>query len=229
MKSQKFARAFIKVTQCSTSVPVLVVIGIKESPRGSSVGQSTDFWDFSAKKDFFDIAKWHHLFMHFPRCGQAQLYQVWWRFKEGFQISKRLFTDRFEKNLLLAIIFSLLETRTQFSEYPSILTWQHGLISLIWPQEQYPIIKITQYESQGSPKIAKIFTVLLHKFKHSFQDSLNPLCLCSPDIESTIHYFQNCPLFINCKHSIVINEIDNKLLNDTDSNIFNKFLSKMFQ
>ena len=46
-----------------------------------------------------------------------------------------------------------------------------------------------------------------HKFKHSFQDSINPLCSCSLDVESTIHYFLHCPLFvkliINC--GIVMN------------------------
>ena len=47
--------------------------------------------------------------------GQALLCQVWRKSKVGFQISKN-FTDRFKKDDLLAIPFSLLETRTQFSE-----------------------------------------------------------------------------------------------------------------
>ena len=28
-----------------------------------------------------------------------------------------------------------------------------------------------------------------HKFRHFFQDTLNPLCKCSKDIESTMHFF----------------------------------------
>ena len=28
-----------------------------------------------------------------------------------------------------------------------------------------------------------------HKFKHNFQDSLDPLCNCRNDIESTVHFF----------------------------------------
>ena len=34
-----------------------------------------------------------------------------------------------------------------------------------------------------------------HKFKHSFQDTLNSLCSCGLDIETTSHYFLHCPLF----------------------------------
>ena len=28
-----------------------------------------------------------------------------------------------------------------------------------------------------------------HKFKHNFQDCLNPICSCGLDIESTSHFF----------------------------------------
>ena len=31
-----------------------------------------------------------------------------------------------------------------------------------------------------------------HKFKHSFQDTLNPLCRCGLDVETTSHYFLHC-------------------------------------
>ena len=34
-----------------------------------------------------------------------------------------------------------------------------------------------------------------HKFKHSFQDSLNPICRCGADVESCVHYLPHCPLF----------------------------------
>ena len=34
-----------------------------------------------------------------------------------------------------------------------------------------------------------------HKFKHNFQDSVDPLCSCRNDIESTVHFFLYCPNF----------------------------------
>ena len=34
-----------------------------------------------------------------------------------------------------------------------------------------------------------------HKFKHNFQDMLNPHCSCSMEVESTSHYFLRCHFF----------------------------------
>ena len=34
-----------------------------------------------------------------------------------------------------------------------------------------------------------------HKFKHNFQDTLNPLCSCSIEVECTCHYFLRCHIF----------------------------------
>ena len=32
-----------------------------------------------------------------------------------------------------------------------------------------------------------------HRFKHNFQVSVDPLCSCRNDIESTVHFFLHCP------------------------------------
>ena len=34
-----------------------------------------------------------------------------------------------------------------------------------------------------------------HEFKFNFQNSLNPLCSCSLEVQSTIHFFLNCLFF----------------------------------
>ena len=34
-----------------------------------------------------------------------------------------------------------------------------------------------------------------HKFKHSFQDCLNPLCFCGNEIETSTHYLLHCPTY----------------------------------
>ena len=31
-----------------------------------------------------------------------------------------------------------------------------------------------------------------HKFRHNFQDYLNPICSCSQDIETTSHFLLDC-------------------------------------
>ena len=65
-----------------------------------------------------------------------------------------------------------------------------------------------------------------HKFKHSFQDSINPLCSCSLDVESTIHYFLHCPQFTIKRRTLLntISQIDNKLLDSNESNLIQHLL-----
>ena len=65
-----------------------------------------------------------------------------------------------------------------------------------------------------------------HKFKHSFQDSINPLCSCSLDVESTIHYFLHCPQFTIQRRTLLntISQIDNKLLDSNESNLIQHLL-----
>ena len=60
-----------------------------------------------------------------------------------------------------------------------------------------------------------------HKSKHSFHDSINPLCFCSLDVESTIHYFLHCPLFTIERHTLLntISQTDNKWLDSNESNL----------
>ena len=60
-----------------------------------------------------------------------------------------------------------------------------------------------------------------HKFKHSFQDLLNPLCKCGAEVESTTHFLLHCPIYSNDRSSLLstIRNIDCKLLKITDSSL----------
>ena len=57
-----------------------------------------------------------------------------------------------------------------------------------------------------NPKVIKLVTRLRlglshlreHKFKHSFQDTLNPLCSCGVDIATTLIIFSTVPCFMLC-------------------------------
>ena len=42
-----------------------------------------------------------------------------------------------------------------------------------------------------------------HKFKHNFQDCLNPICSGGLDIEFTSHFFLHCPKFNDERHTLV--------------------------
>ena len=52
-----------------------------------------------------------------------------------------------------------------------------------------------------------------HKFKHSFQDRINPLCSCRIDIGSTEHFLLHCPQFVNERRTLqsTIGNINYKL------------------
>ena len=54
-----------------------------------------------------------------------------------------------------------------------------------------------------------------HKFKHSFQDIINPLCNCG----QILHFSLHRPFFINKRHTLLLSTIrslDSKLLDCTD-------------
>ena len=56
-------------------------------------------------------------------------------------------------------------------------------------------------------------------FKHSFQDTLNPFCLCGLDLKTNMHFFLYCPLFTNQRRTLLsmVNDIDSSLTNTNDS------------
>ena len=58
-----------------------------------------------------------------------------------------------------------------------------------------------------------------HKFKHSFQDCLNPICSRGVDIESTSHFLLHCPTFNDERYTLIsaLNDNDWKLLELTKS------------
>ena len=60
-----------------------------------------------------------------------------------------------------------------------------------------------------------------HKFKHNFQDCLNPICSCSLDIKSSSHFFLHCPTFNDERYTLLstLNKIDCKLLQLSNSSL----------
>ena len=77
-----------------------------------------------------------------------------------------------------------------------------------------------------NPKGIKLLTMLRlglshlcdHKFKHSFQNLLNPICNCRTDVDTTRHYLLHCPLFSNERLIFISNirNIDKNIANLND-------------
>ena len=57
-----------------------------------------------------------------------------------------------------------------------------------------------------------------HKFRHCFQDSVDPLCNCGNGIESTKHFFLHCVNFNTQRKTLFdkLNNIDNSILAKND-------------
>ena len=60
-----------------------------------------------------------------------------------------------------------------------------------------------------------------HKFRHCFQDTLNLLCECAKDIESTMHFFLHCTNFLIPRQTLVqkIRNIDNNILSQSETQL----------
>ena len=66
-----------------------------------------------------------------------------------------------------------------------------------------------------------------HKFKHGFLDSLNPICSCGLNVETTYHYLLHCPNFTN-ERSILLNivsTINESSLTSCDASIVKLLLN----
>ena len=60
-----------------------------------------------------------------------------------------------------------------------------------------------------------------HKFRHCFQDTLNLLCECSKDIESTIHFFLHCTNFLIPRQALLqkIRNIDGSISSQSETQL----------
>ena len=60
-----------------------------------------------------------------------------------------------------------------------------------------------------------------HKFRHCFQDTLNPLCKCSKDIESTRYFFLHCTNLFIPRQTLFqkIRNIDDSILSQSETQL----------
>ena len=60
-----------------------------------------------------------------------------------------------------------------------------------------------------------------HKFKHGFNDTINPICICGGDIESINYFFLHCPEYCEARQTLFdnIQSIDKMLLSQNESSL----------
>ena len=60
-----------------------------------------------------------------------------------------------------------------------------------------------------------------HKFKHSFQDTLNPLCSCGKEVETTFQFLLSCPNYSDERLTLLskIRNINPNIFENSNSQI----------
>ena len=65
-----------------------------------------------------------------------------------------------------------------------------------------------------------------HKFKHNFQDSVDPLCSCGNDIESSVHFFLHCPNFTTQRQTLLnkLKSINASIITENENSVVRTLL-----
>ena len=65
-----------------------------------------------------------------------------------------------------------------------------------------------------------------HKFRHGFSDTVNPMCTCGTEIETTEHFFLRCHLYSTQRLELFesLKKVDSKFLNLNEKDQVNTLL-----
>ena len=106
--------------------------------------------------------------------------------------------------------------------YESYATFKKSILRFIRPSEN-PIFNC------HNPSRIKLITRLKlglshlgkHKFRHDFQETLNPICSCGQNIETTTHYLLHCSNYLNGRMKLLTN------LQNVEENILDRNNSRL--
>ena len=109
----------------------------------------------------------------------------------------------FKNSFFPSIIIEWNKLDTSLRRYDSYDIFKSNILKLMQPSSN---LFFDCHNPIGIKYITRIRLELSHlrqhKFKYSFQDTLNPICNCSNDVESAIHFFLHCPLYSKERHPL---------------------------
>ena len=115
-------------------------------------------------------------------------------------------TDRFKYSFFLSTLNEWFKLDDSIRNSESIQIFKSKLLSLI-RLVQSNIYSI--FDEKGLKLLTRLRLGLSnlneHKFRHNFQDCLNPLCSCSLEIDNTSHYLLHCHHFSNRRIDLMNN------------------------
>ena len=117
-----------------------------------------------------------------------------------------LHTDYFKNSFFPYCVREWNKLNPDLCNYPSLSVFKQGLLAFIRPKER-PVYNIID------PYRLKLLTRLRcnlcylreHKFRHNFLDTINPLCSCTLETESTGHYLLRCPFYDDVRKTLLDN------------------------
>ena len=112
------------------------------------------------------------------------------------------------------LLFSVKHDCFKISFLPSTVIEWNNLDSNVRTSDSLPISKKCIRMGLGHLRF--------HEIKHSFHNTLNPICNCGT-METTIHYLFHCPKFSN-ERLAVFNSIDENIVSKNNSNILKVLL-----
>ena len=106
------------------------------------------------------------------------------------------FKHNFFKNSFFPSV--TIEWNKSIRNLESLSIFKKSILNFIRP---FPSSTYNCFNTKGIKHLTRLRLGLsnlrYHKFKHGFLDSLNPICGCGFDIETTCHFLLHCPNFIN--------------------------------
>ena len=113
-------------------------------------------------------------------------------------------TDLFRNSFLPFSINEWNKLDTDIRSLVSHEIFRKKLLNFIRPSEK-SIFSI--YDPQGSKLLSRLklgFSHLReHKFRHNFGETLNPLCSCALETESTDHFFLRCQSYVSFRTGLM--------------------------
>ena len=89
---------------------------------------------------------------------------------------------------------------------PSLSVFKKGLLAFIRPKECSIYNIIDPYGLKLLTRLRVNLSHLReHKFRHNFLNTLNPLCSCMLETESTDHYLLRCPFYADVRKTLFDN------------------------
>ena len=102
--------------------------------------------------------------------------------------------DFFKDSFFPAVISKWNRLDIDIRNSSSITVFKKELLKFIRPEPNSAYdIRVTKGLKLLSRLRLGLSHLVDHKFRHNFQDFVSPMCYCGQDIETTTHFFLDCP------------------------------------